>query len=101
MTSRDFLPTCILAVHLKCEIMKRWTIYPGDPGGVPPSAGYNPTEPHLRWLETVYPTLESDAKPLECLQRPGDIVYVPSGWIHATINMKLPPPWSPCSPPVR
>jgi len=67
--------------------MKRWTIYPGDPGGVPPSAGYNPTEPHLRWLETVYPTLESDAKPLECLQRPGDIVYVPSGWIHATINI--------------
>ena len=23
----------------------------------------------------------------ECVQRPGDIVYVPSGWIHATVNI--------------
>ena len=66
---------------------KRWTLYPGNPGGVPPSAGYNPSTPHLRWLESVYPTLSSGAKPLECMQGPGDIVYVPSGWIHATINV--------------
>ena len=23
----------------------------------------------------------------ECVQRPGDIVYVPSGWFHATVNI--------------
>ena len=67
--------------------MKRWTVYPGDPGGVPPSAGYNPSSPHLTWLENVYPSLTDDAKPMECVQGPGDIVYVPSGWIHATINI--------------
>ena len=67
--------------------MKRWTIYPGDPGGVPPAAGYNPTQPHLKWLEKVYPSLDDSVKPLECMQMPGDIVYVPSGWIHATVNV--------------
>lgn len=63
---------------------KRWTVYPR---GVPPSAGYNPSIPHATWLATVLPTLSSDAKPMECMQGPGDIVYVPSGWVHATINV--------------
>jgi hypothetical protein len=66
---------------------KRWTVYPGDPGGVPPAASYNPSRPHLRWLRDVYPSLPADARPLECVQRPGDVVYVPSGWYHATVNI--------------
>ena len=49
--------------------------------------GYNPSEPHLNWLESVYPTLADGDRPLECVQGPGDIVYVPSGWIHATVNI--------------
>ena len=47
---------------------------PGNPGGVPPAAGYNPSLPHLTWLRTVYPHLPAEARPLECMQGAGDIV---------------------------
>ena len=65
------------------------TLYPGDPGGIPPSAAYNPTVPHISWLQDVYPTVRLDptARPLECIQRAGDVVYVPAGWYHATVNL--------------
>ena len=48
----------------------------GNPGGVPPAAGYNPSLSHLTWLRTVYPHLPAEARPLECMQEAGDIVYV-------------------------
>ena len=68
---------------------KRWTLYPGSPGGVPPEAGYNPTEPHLQWLHDVYPKVKDNEalKPMECVQRAGDVIYVPEGWYHATVNL--------------
>lgn len=65
---------------------KRWTLYPSS--GVPPEAGYNPTEPHLQWLSEFYPLVKEGAnKPLECVQQAGDVVYVPEGWYHATVNL--------------
>ena len=66
---------------------KRWSLYPGNPGGIPAAAGYNPSLPHLTWLRRVLPTLAADSRPLECNQQAGDILYVPSGWHHATINV--------------
>ena len=68
---------------------KRWALYPGSPGGVPPEAGYNPTEPHLTWMKKVYPKVKDDPElqPLECVQREGDVLYVPEGWYHATVNL--------------
>jgi ribosomal protein L16 Arg81 hydroxylase len=68
---------------------KRWTLYPGSPGGVPKEAGYNPTEPHLSWLHDVYPKVKDDdaTKPMECIQYAGDVIYVPEGWYHATVNL--------------
>ena len=62
---------------------KRWALYPGSPGGVPAQAGYNPAEPHLAWLQKVYPEVKNnpDLAPLECVQRAGDIIYVPEGTI--------------------
>lgn len=68
---------------------KRWTIYPGSPGGVPPEAGYNPTEHHLQWLHDVYPKIKDDEStaPMECVQYAGDMIYVPEGWYHATVNL--------------
>ena len=37
------------------------------------------------WAKHVYPNLT--IKPLEAVQQPGDILYVPPYWNHATINM--------------
>ena len=39
----------------------------------------------LHWLEHVKPLLP--IAPLECVQRSGDVVFVPEGWQHATINL--------------
>jgi hypothetical protein len=42
-----------------------------------------------RYLE-VYPQLPVAMRPLEIVQQPGEIIYVPSGWWHM---VPPPPPW--------
>ena len=37
---------------------KRWSLYPGNPGGIPPTARYTPSLPHLTWLRRVLPTMK-------------------------------------------
>ena len=87
--------------------MKRWFIYP--PGASPPASierTYNPLYPVLDWFTSTYPLLKGlnqppvngdipvpqeaghkGYRPLECVQMPGDIMYVPASWAHSTINI--------------
>jgi hypothetical protein len=88
--------------------MKRWFVYP---------PGYNlPKEIELQfsstisawqWFTHVYPELkklpkpnkeknkktmmnedyESGFRPLECVQLPGDVLYLPTLWNHMTVNI--------------
>ncbi|XP_062503097.1 uncharacterized protein LOC134180041 [Corticium candelabrum] len=63
---------------------KRWFLYPPSktpPGGVWP--GYS----QIDWLKNIYPTLEGDDKPLECVQEAGEILYLPESYYHGTINI--------------
>ncbi|CAK0844292.1 unnamed protein product [Prorocentrum cordatum] len=64
---------------------KRWFFYPLDryPPGDGPGGGFALSD----WLRVVYPTLSRDQRPLECIQLPGDTVYVPEGWYHAVLNL--------------
>ena len=39
----------------------------------------------LQWFKTRYKSLEH--KPLEVIQEAGDLLYVPSGWMHAVLNI--------------
>jgi hypothetical protein len=44
--------------------------------------------PIKEWLETVYPNLGPAEKPIECTQRGGDIIFVPSWYGHGTLTLK-------------
>ena len=68
---------------------KRWLMFP--PGWLPPGVvrtghdDYDAPIP-MKWLQKHY-------KPgmpglIECTQRPGEIIWVPSGWWHCVINVK-------------
>jgi hypothetical protein len=65
--------------------LKRWSVYP--PSEVPP-AHYLMIDSHAEWLQTVLPKLLPAERPAECLQRPGELVYVPEGWWHAVVNVE-------------
>jgi tetratricopeptide (TPR) repeat protein len=93
--------------------LKKWYIYP--PGTGPPRSVYNDTRllvPSVKaWLRDVLPTLselpvaplnsvddddddddddvegERGHRPIEYVQVPGEILYLPAGWAHQTINI--------------
>ncbi|CAG5132383.1 unnamed protein product [Candidula unifasciata] len=63
---------------------KRWFLYPNTktpPGGV--HHGFSV----LEWVDHVYPNLTDVDKPIECVQQPGEILYLPEGTYHATLNL--------------
>ncbi|XP_050411586.1 uncharacterized protein LOC126826653 isoform X1 [Patella vulgata] len=63
---------------------KRWFLYPKEktpPGGMYP--GYS----QLDWFHEVYPKLDESNKPVECIQRAGDMLYLPESMYHSTINL--------------
>ena len=87
------------AINVMAFGAKRWFLQP--PGW---SAG--PTWRRLAdpWLSTVeylanvHPHLPPEEAPIECMQRPGEVVFVPAGWQHATVNSQETISWrvSPC-----
>ena len=81
---------------------KAWFLYP--PG--PEPRAVDGDAPSLRWVTDVYPTLRprrteegnddddatpTDLRPHECTIVPGEILYFPSQWYHATLNLD---PWT-------
>jgi len=64
---------------------KHWFLYP--PGAFSPSdrAMTSPLAGVKDWTSKVYPKLA--AKPIECTQQPGEVLFVPTAWLHATLNL--------------
>ena len=50
---------------------------------------FHENETQLQWLNNVYPTLPKTVSNTlyECTIFPGDILYFPSKWYHATLNL--------------
>ncbi|XP_061606072.1 jmjC domain-containing protein 8 isoform X5 [Phyllopteryx taeniolatus] len=61
---------------------KRWFLYPPDEE--PP---FHPNASTLAWLRDVYPRLPPRQAPLQCTVRPGQVLYFPTRWWHATLNL--------------
>lgn len=64
---------------------KRWLLY--EPETMPPY--HYPTHGMSveTWLRTVFPKLPKERRPLSCTTQPGELIYVPETWYHATMNM--------------
>ncbi|XP_064887037.1 jmjC domain-containing protein 8 isoform X1 [Columba livia] len=61
---------------------KRWFLYPPDK-----TPHFHPNETTLAWLYHTYPALPLAERPLECTLRPGEVLYFPDRWWHATLNL--------------
>ncbi len=67
---------------------KLWSVFDLEAVGSPP-LGFDSAAPHARWLERALAEGAGDGATAygACVQRPGDVVYVPSGWFHATASV--------------
>lgn len=61
---------------------KRWFMYP--PNTIPQ---FHPNRTTLQWLLEDYEKLKDDPNLTECTLDPGDIIYFPDKWWHATLNL--------------
>lgn len=61
---------------------KRWFLYPPEK-----TPKFHPNKTTLSWLRDMYPALTPSAQPLECTIQPGEVLYFPDRWWHATLNL--------------
>jgi len=60
--------------------MKRWVM-------LPPYVQYGPTGVAVEeWLRDWFPRFKEEA--YECVQLPGDLIYVPTNYLHTLINIQ-------------
>jgi len=52
-----------------------------------PFPAFRPSLTQLQWLHQLYPTLSTVDRPLQCTLHPGELIYIPSRWYHATLNL--------------
>ncbi|VDL80154.1 unnamed protein product [Nippostrongylus brasiliensis] len=60
---------------------KRWFLYPYED-----RPDFEPDRTTLDWYLHEYPALPREKRPLECLMKPGEVIYFPDKWWHATLN---------------
>ncbi|CAL4983976.1 unnamed protein product [Urochloa decumbens] len=73
---------------------KKWVMFPPEvvPPGVHPSAdGAEVTSPVsiMEWFMNFYGACKTwEKRPIECVCRAGEVVFVPNGWWHLVINLE-------------
>ncbi|TVU24916.1 hypothetical protein EJB05_27381, partial [Eragrostis curvula] len=73
---------------------KKWVMFPPEvvPPGVHPSAdGAEVTSPVsiMEWFMNFYSACKTwEKRPIECVCRAGEVVFVPNGWWHLVINLE-------------
>ena len=64
---------------------KAWFLYP--PGTLQAPDIPDPLTDFNAWLQQVLPSLPEARKPIGCLQRAGEALFMPPGWVHGTMNV--------------
>jgi hypothetical protein len=78
--SGTYFHTHSSALNVLCEGQKLWFLFP-------PKIHYGPILGSVpEWLIHVRPSLK--VQPLQVVQKAGELLYIPTGWSHATINLK-------------
>lgn len=72
---------------------KKWILLPPHvtpPGVFPSQDGSEVVTPAslIEWFIHFYDQLPRSAGVIECVTRPGDVIFVPSGWWHTAINLE-------------
>ena len=62
---------------------RHWIFY--NASRSPP--GYPSQRGHYSWLVQTLPSLPPHERPLQCVQYPGDILYIPETWFYATHSL--------------
>jgi hypothetical protein len=76
---------------------KKWVFYP--PNSIPPGVMVSDDQSEVRtpsslkeWFQYYYRQATTNRSglppPIECITRPGDVVFVPSGWWHCVVNLE-------------
>ena len=65
--------------------MKMWYVYSVEEGT--PPGGYTLAAPPAAWVQQQHAGLSAAARPQECLQVPGSVVFVPEGAFHTVLNI--------------
>lgn len=65
---------------------KRWFLFP-------PSTSMNTFDPNMtvyEWVNDIYPSIIADSTNdlKECVIKPNEILFFPTNWIHATLNLE-------------
>ena len=65
-----------------------WFVYPPDhrPPNYYGSASMS-NETLLDWADKTLSVLPPDDRPLECILGPGEMMYIPEGWFHASMSV--------------
>jgi len=61
---------------------KLWFLYP--PHKKP---SFDPNKTTLNWVMNQYHKLSEDQKPLQCIVESEQVLYIPSDWLHSTLNL--------------
>ena len=72
------------AWNLVISGIKFWVFYPPVQNPLLYGGAVNPFAPDFEKHQ-----LYSKANPIICVQNPGEIIFTPSGWYHAVLNLKM------------